>query len=82
MPIPDKDYTTLKLNVDVKNDWHSFGCTLKVMGNVMVLSKSVDSTHRLGFGSASNWTTRTRQGSCRRQGNIFACNERTETLRR
>jgi hypothetical protein len=23
MPIRDKDYTTLKLNVDVKNDWHT-----------------------------------------------------------
>jgi len=66
------DNITLKLNDDVKNEWHSSQST----GNVTVLSRSADSTHRLGFGSAGKQTTTTRQGTCRRHGNIFACNER------
>jgi hypothetical protein len=68
-----------KMNGTVRN---LLGCTLKITGNVTVLSRSVDSTHRLGFGSAGNYNTRTRQGSCRRQGNIFACNERVGMARK
>jgi hypothetical protein len=50
MHISINEKTTMKLTDDVKN---LLGCTMKITRNVTVLSRYVESTRRLGFGSAS-----------------------------